>query len=351
MNHRVTLLVLIILLALFVVPARAAGPAGPRLAISVFSDGPGGEDERQEVITVGPSGGDQWRLTGGRGAAVGESLSWSAEGDRLAFSVSGVESTAEEPFGSGWPVVAVVEADGSHPRAFPRAFLNAGDPIISPDGHAAYFARAKLVKVLPGRENFLFKSSIWSLNVADGSVRQRTKWRPGFPLVPSSVAPDGLTLAGTRYGRRGFEAVAIDLRSRRVRVLAREASEPAYSPDGSQIAFVRWKNWRGSGDDDGSPPINELRVTRLGTFPRSRLLLRSRKLLAWPGWDPSGSRLAFTSSHVVENGYSSPERGDKVMAINADGTCLTRVFTDPEITVYGSAWQPGPGRGAGPISC
>ncbi len=39
------------------------------------------------------------------------------------------------------------------------------------------------------------------------------------------------------------------------------------------------------------------------------------------------------------------------MAINADGTCLTKVFSDPDLTLYGAAWQPGPGREAGPIVC
>jgi Tol biopolymer transport system component len=160
-----------------------------------------------------------------------------------------------------------------------------------------------------------------------------------------------LTLAATGYGARGSEAVAVDLRTGRFASLAREASAPTFSPDGSEVAFIRWKNWRSSGRDDGSPPINELRIARVGAFPRSRLLLRTRSLLAWPSWDPSGSRLAFTSSQVVENGYSGPEEGDKVMAVNADGTCLTRVLTDPEQTLYGSAWQPGVGREAGPISC
>ncbi|HET7589332.1 MAG TPA: hypothetical protein VFK14_03975 [Solirubrobacterales bacterium] len=44
-------------------------------------------------------------------------------------------------------------------------------------------------------------------------------------------------------------------------------------------------------------------------------------------------------------------KGDALMAINADGTCLKRVYADRETTLYGAVWQPGAGREAGPIAC
>jgi Tol biopolymer transport system component len=319
-------------------PASAADPGGPRLAVITQT-----HDVRygSELITVGPAGELPRRVVVDPSS---HRPSWSADGSLLALAAIG-----EEWKGS---VVGVARADGGGLRVYRRAALDGdGDPVISQDGRSVVYSRAKLVKVLPGRENYLFKSSIWSLDLADGSVKRRTRWRLGFPPIPSSFSPDGSIIAATAFGRRGSEAVAIDLSTGHTSLLAREASEPTYSPDGSEVAFIRWKNWRASGRDDGSPPINELRVTRVGAFPRSRLLLRSRKLLLWPSWDPSGSRLTFTSSDVVENGYSSPEEGDKLMSVNAEGTCLTRVLTDPELIVYGAAWQPGSGREAGRIDC
>jgi hypothetical protein len=38
------------------------------------------------------------------------------------------------------------------------------------------------------------------------------------------------------------------------------------------------------------------------------------------------------------------------MEVNADGTCLTRLLSIEVGNFYGSAWQPGPGRQAGPIA-
>jgi Tol biopolymer transport system component len=253
--------------------------------------------------------------------------SWSADGSLLTFK-------------SSRGVVAVAEANGPGIRFFGRASLEGENPVLSPDGQTVAYSY----------KNDSYENSMRLLNIKSGSVRRATPWRLQGEFEPSSFSPDGSKLAGT-VGWGPSTAVAVDLRTGHVSTLAREASEPVYSPDGSEVAFIRWKNWRANGIDDGSQPINELRVTRVGTFPRSRLLRRSHKLLAWPSWDPSGQRLAFTRTRVVENGYDDPMKGDALMAINADGTCLKRVYSDPETTLYGAAWRPGPGREAGPIPC
>ncbi|HWJ42263.1 MAG TPA: hypothetical protein VNR67_02415 [Solirubrobacterales bacterium] len=250
--------------------------------------------------------------------------SWSADGSLLTF------GTNRELSGE---VVAIADANGPT-RVFKRARLE-GNPVMAPDGRTVAYP---------------YEGSVWLLDVASGSVRRALPARSFEGLEPSSFSPDGSKLAGT-VGWLWGNSVAVDLRTGNVSILAREASEPVYSPDGSEVVFVRWKNWRRNGVDDGKPPIDEVRVTRVGTFPRSRLLLRSHKLLLSPNWDPSGQRLAFIRTRVVENGYDDPKKGDALMEINADGTCLKKVYTDRETTLYGSVWQPGPGREAGPISC
>ena len=313
-------LVCLLLLLGTVQPGRAAAPEGPQ--ITVLADAPGVEPG-QDIITMGPSGESPQTVIKRAGWLR---PSWSADGSLLTLGAYG-EWSGE--------VVAVAEVNGSGLRFYRRAQLVGNSAVMAPDGSVVAYS---------------YKGSVWLLDVMSGSVRRALPSRPYTGLEPSSFSPDGSKLAGT-IGWGGSIAVAVDLRTGHVSMLAREASEPVYSPDGSEVAFIRWKNWRASAVDDGSPPIDELRVTRVGTFPRSRLLRRSHKLLAWPSWDPSGQRLAFTRTRVVENGYTDPKKGDALMAINADGTCLKRVYSDPETTLYGSAWQPGPGREAGPISC
>ncbi len=311
------LVCLLLLLGTFQ-PAQAAAPEGPQITVLAHT----GVELGQDIITMGPGGKSPQTVIKEAGWSR---PSWSADGSLLTFGAYG-EWSGE--------VVGVAEANGPGIRFFRHASLESGNPVMAPDGHVVAYP---------------YKNSIWLLNVISGSARRAARLQT-TEFEPSSFSPDGSKLAGT-VGWLGSSAVAVDLRTGHVSLLAREASEPVYSPDGSEVAFIRWKNWRASAIDDGSPPIDELRVTRVGTFPRSRLLRRSRKLLAWPSWDPSGQRLAFTRTRVVENGYTDPKKGDALMAINADGTCLKRVYSDPETTLYGSAWQPGPGREAGPISC
>jgi Tol biopolymer transport system component len=341
MIRRVSLLALGCFAAIVVTQAGAAAPAGPRLAITAHDACCG-----TGVITVGPVGELPRDLVAGQRLrnllVASDRPSWSADGGLLAFSAS--------RFGDDGPVAAVVRADGSGLRVFPHAVLTGGDPVISPDGATIAFQRVELVKVLPGRENYLFKSAIWLLNVKDGSVRQLTRWRIGTTIQPTSYSPDGKALAAQSFGRRGFRAVEIDVRSGRLSLLVRDAWEPAFSPDGHRLAFVRLKNWLSVRPPETSQPVLELYVAR-ADGSSARRLLRKRGLIVSPSWDPSGSRLAFIRSLVDSPRSLTPLPGSKVMAINADGTCLTKVFSSPELTLHGSTWQPGIGREAGPISC
>jgi hypothetical protein len=74
----------------------------------------------------------------------------------------------------------------------------------------------------------------------------------------------------------------------------------------------------------------------------------------WPSWDPSGSRLAFTRLNAagVDDWDNGAQPGSALMEVNVDGSCLTKVYSLGKAgTVEGAAWQPGAGRGVGPISC
>jgi dipeptidyl aminopeptidase/acylaminoacyl peptidase len=329
----------------------ANAPEGPRLAISVASDGPGAEDESWEVITTGPLGEDPQGLFAG-GLLRGD-LSWSGDGALLALTTAAVESTASGHFGTGWPVVGVAAAEDDRLRVFPKAFLNGGNPTMAPDGATVAFQRLKAAGTVPDSEDPIFKSAIWTLDIRRGLVRRLTRWRVRSLLEPISYLPDGSALLADVRDERGHRVVAVDLRDRRTHPVAwldEGASEPAYSPDGSRLAFVRLEY----GPNPRllpARPVSELMVARADGSGAVRVL-RTKGYISSPSWDPSGSRLAFVRDPPAEvTGMPNSEPGNEVMAINTDGTCPMKVFSDPDLTLYGAAWQPGIGREAGPIAC
>ncbi|MFL5873059.1 MAG: hypothetical protein ACJ75T_06245 [Solirubrobacterales bacterium] len=324
------------MLALFAITATSASavaPAGPRLAIVAQKYG-------QEVITAGPLGEDPLQIVDPDNSGSGSRPSWSSDGSRLAFTAN--------VYPDDDPVLGVVDADGSNLRIYPRIPLDLGDAVMAPDGSSAAFARVQVRRT--GKRTITVRSAIWSLDFEKGTTRRLTPWEGEF-LIPSSYAPDGSTLAASGWDFSRFRAVAVDLGTGRISLLARNATEPIYSPDGSTFAFVRRRPWVPRKGKEKASSMGELRVGRVGSSAGSSLLVRMRGPLASPSWDPSGQRLAFVNFRDVDPGDHGLEEGNRVMAINPDGTCLTKVFSDPDYTLYGAAWQPGPGREAGPISC
>jgi Tol biopolymer transport system component len=326
----------ILILAVFAVAAgfaTATSPAGPRLAIVAQEYG-------QEVLTTGPLGEIPQQLVGSKQAQSGGSPSWSADGSRLAF-------TGHVPRDDD-PVLGIVDADGGHLRIYPRIRLDLGNAVMAPDGSSAAFTRMRVRKT--GNRSITVMASIWSFDLEEGEARRLTPWQ-GEVLIPSSYSPDGSTLAATGWDFRRYRAVAIDLQTGHASLLSLDAREPIYSPDGSSFAFVRWKPRLPKGEPKETSAIGELRVGRVGEPVGSTLLVRMRGVLSAPSWDPSGQRLAFVNSLDEKPRDHGLEDGNRVMSVNADGTCLTKVFSDPDKTVIGAAWEPGPGREAGPIAC
>jgi Tol biopolymer transport system component len=102
--------------------------------------------------------------------------------------------------------------------------------------------------------------------------------------------------------------------------------EPAWSPDGHQIAFVRdYRDGSGSGiyvaNADGSGLTN---------------LIRHAGPYGYPTWSPDGSRIAFTAG--VRD--SPVDWTESLYVMNADGSNLRRL-TDPAMLVYSPpSWSP-----------
>jgi len=310
------------------------------------------------LISAGPGGEDQRVIVGGDGT-IGllpfafSSPAFSADGSRVAF--VGVDQSGKKSLFE----IHEAAADGTGVYTLPGT-LDGLDPVLSPDGRTLAFARLRqreARRLHRGKASVFQSVAIWLLDIESGAKRQLNPWRNGLSAFPSSFSPDGSTLAFTRDQRRKDgvtrgSAVALRLDGSGSTILAEEAGEPVYSPDGTRLALITRGRQRTVHSEDGKTTFSptELAVANADGSGLTKLT-RTGALELLPSWDPSGKRLAYTLFQAGGSESDFLGIGDSIMEVNADGSCKTKVLSMPNATLYGATWQPGLGREAGPIAC
>lgn len=335
----------VVLAMLLATAAGAVGPEGPRLGIVRLEVKP----LRLELLSVDQTGAQPLRLAGGGQRSrplpyFFSPFSWSPDGGQIAFSAIVGRRKGEE--GPRLRVFAV-GADGSDLRAI-RGTNGAFGPVFSPDGRSLAFTRIRQQsrKIVDGRlkRRGFEGAAIWILDLATGASRQLTPWRNGLEYFASSFSPDGSTLLTTRQDNRRTddpEPVAINVTTGGTIRLLVDGAFPVYSPDGSKVALVR----------EGAEEDTDLYIVSADGIGVRRLTRTPDRAEFFASWDPSGERLAYMRFSGGDSEAASIGIGDRLMQINADGTCPTRLLSAPRTGFYVPAWQPGPGREAGRISC
>jgi Tol biopolymer transport system component len=317
--------------------ACAEVPAGPRLAVIKW-DVFGG---RYVLETVDRSGALPLRLAGGGERKrplpeIFEAPAWSPDGAKIAF--VGVARSFEG--GSPGDRLYVVGADGRDLKPLLGTHGSAS-PVFAPDGSSIAFTRFR-------RRG----ASIWLADLAGAAPKRITPARRGLYMFPGSFSPDGSALLATRVvGRGREEIVAVRLDTGEVETVLRRASEPVYSPDGTRFALLRWRPSRRR--DGTRTESSDLFTVRADGSGLRRLTNTRYQDEVYPSWDPSGERLAFVRylPELAENEFLEAGIGASVMQMNANGTCPREILEPSIVAIYGAAWQPGPGRGVGRIEC
>jgi Tol biopolymer transport system component len=348
------ILVVAVLFALIADGATAEVPAGPRLTFVRAND------RRLELISSDPTGGDQRVIFGGgtHSKVLPNPFlapAWSGDGTRVVF--NGLSRSNGKTL-SG---IYAVAADGSGLSRLPLGGRDF-EPVLSPDGRTVAFTRQlQRVGHRPHRGTItVFEgTTTWLLDLESGAVRQLTRWKNGRSDYPTSFSPDGSTLLLTRDGGRRQQAVAtshsvlaLGLDGSGMRLIAHNAIAAVYSPDGARLALLTTGKTRTVEKGGGKTRFNptELAVANADGSGLTRLT-HTKLLELQPSWDPSGQRIAYIQFGIGGGESESFGFGDSIMEINADGSCRTKILSDPGTILSGPTWQPGPGREAGPISC
>jgi TolB protein len=147
---------------------------------------------------------------------------------------------------------------------------------------------------------------------------------------------DAERLTGTVEHRGAKEIYIADYdgeNQRRVTVNFALNLSPAWSPDGRTLAYASW--WQCVQQRCGSSPGNIFLQNIFDGTPRQELTVNAGG--NWlPAWSPDGSRIAFTSDRVPPGGTAS---NSDIYVMNKDGSNLRRLTTSPAIDIS-PTWSP-----------
>jgi TolB protein len=301
--------------------------AGGEIAFTVNRDGFG------EIWVMNADGGNRRQLTESGAAAVDASGSgspaWSPDGELIAYSSSG-EAVAEDQRDLD---IYVMRADGSEMRRLTSDRVPDGAPAWSPDGARIAFAHTRG----QGAEGL---DGVIVVMDADGQSRVDVTRHPDTASAVDSQpawSPDGSLIAFTRFTLTPAAAGRVDIyvvepTGAGERLLVEDASDPAWSPDGSRIVFTSSRDRFGETcfhECGTSPEIYLARADGTGVVR----LTNSQASDHSPAWSPDGDRIAFTSDRSNRNGHEN-----EVWVMDADGSDVQRVTTN-DVWDLEPAWR------------
>ncbi len=264
-------------------------------------------------------------LTNGSSA----SPAWSPNGAKIAFesfrALNG--SNLAIPAANIW----VMNADGSN--AIPLTRLNAETVSSihsdwSPDGTKIAYDSTR---ALDGRDLAVNSVNIWVMNAdGTGGVPLTTLRATAASSVSPVWSPDGKKILYT--SSRALNGFDVAIPARNIWVMnadgsgsqpltthmAASSSNPAWSPDGTKIAYTSARALDGS-NDVGAANIWVMNADGSGATPLTRITTAFGLTTVSPLWSPDGRKIAYVSSRALD-GSDNGSSMLNIWVMNNDGS-------------------------------
>ena len=279
-------------------------PDGQRVAFVVTTIDQGKQEYRSSIWIVSTDGGEAKRFT--VGTANAHSPSWSPDGRWLAFVTNregepaGKDQKEQKKLGKGQ--IWLIPTDGGEARQLTFMQHGASNPVWSPDSKRIVFN----AQVGPADEENEDGKALPKVRVID---------RLWYRL-------DGV---GFIYERRNH-LFLIDTAGGEPQQLTegdRDDTDPAWSPDGSRIAFVSSRaedRWR-----TPCPDVYTLTITN-GQAVDLKCLTNGSLACSAPSWSPEGSTLAFIGGLKLHSGGHLDLYTIHASTVQGSATCLSQDF-------------------------
>ena len=286
-----------------------------------------------EIWLMGADGSDRRRLTeveaAQNDAAGSSSPAWSPDGTQIVFAAQIGTLTEDQRLSE----IYVMDADGTDRRQLTTNTDVDASPSWSPDGKRIVFTRI----VDHGTDEV--RSGIFVMDAAGGGeVQVAQTARPTFDLSPA-WSPDGSMIAFTRAspsaGSENPSAAVylVHLDGRTPTKLTSDGAEPDWSPDGKRIAFTSFRDHFGRTCFHECGTSGEIYVVG-ADGSQERRLTESRTSDGSPAWSSDGRLIAFASDRSNPN-----EHEIETYVMDANGDDVRRI-TENKVWDREPAWRP-----------